>query len=139
MVGIPATHRAELDLFALYLFVICYASLFCTSSPTLLFPREMDDYDGYRDYFLSRRKWLFGILALTYLADVADTLIKGQAATSTQLRLGSIPVRITAYVALLRPRRDVLPATPGSTRVFVAASLVYQVSFITCGSTTAGG
>lgn len=39
----------------------------------------MDDYDGYRDYFLSRRKWFFGILALTYVADIADTWLKGSA------------------------------------------------------------
>jgi hypothetical protein len=31
------------------------------------------------DYFLSRRKWFFGILGLIYVLDVFDTWIKGTA------------------------------------------------------------
>ena len=58
----------------------------------------MDDYDGYRDYFLSRRKWLFGILALTYVADIIDTLLKGQAYLAS---FGwEYPARVVGYLVL---------------------------------------
>ncbi|WP_315833447.1 hypothetical protein [Bradyrhizobium prioriisuperbiae] len=44
---------------------------------TLLFPDDIKEYRGYDDYFFSRRKWFFGLLALTFVFDLADTLVKG--------------------------------------------------------------
>ena len=64
--------------FANYFFVILYAILFFFLC-TLLFPSDLKDYAGYEDYFLSRRKWFFGFLAATFLADVIDTSLKGSA------------------------------------------------------------
>jgi len=64
--------------FTLYLFVIAYAVLiylWCA----LLFPRDLAGYDGFRDYFYSRRKWFFGLLLVGQGVDVADTLLKGMA------------------------------------------------------------
>ena len=60
----------------LYLFVSGFALviyLLCA----LLFPPTLGDHDGYRDYFMSRRRWFFGLLALAYLLDLGDTLLKG--------------------------------------------------------------
>lgn len=59
-----------------YAFVLGYAALnfFIT---TLLFPDRMDDYDGFEDYFMSRRRWFYGLLALVFMVDIADTLLKG--------------------------------------------------------------
>ena len=37
----------------------------------------MSDYDGFEGYFYSRKGWIFGFLALLFLVDVGDTLIKG--------------------------------------------------------------
>jgi hypothetical protein len=62
--------------FVLYCFVIIYASTFFFLC-TMLFPDTMYEYTGFRDYFMSRRKWFFGILIATFLLDVIDTLIKG--------------------------------------------------------------
>ena len=45
----------------------------------LLFPQDLEEYKGYQDYFLSRRRWFFGFAALTEALDVVDTLIKGEA------------------------------------------------------------
>jgi hypothetical protein len=64
--------------FGRYLFIFAYAScyfLICA----ILFPGDLDGYDGYDDYFLSRRKWLFGLIALTFFLDIGDTLLKGVA------------------------------------------------------------
>lgn len=64
--------------FNIYVFILFYASLYFFAC-TLLFPDSMDEYAGYRDYFMSRRRWFFGILALIFIVDVADTLLKGPA------------------------------------------------------------
>jgi hypothetical protein len=64
--------------FGRYLFIFAYAScyfLICA----ILFPGDLEGYDGYDDYFLSRRKWLFGLIALTFVLDIGDTLLKGVA------------------------------------------------------------
>ncbi len=111
--------------FGRYLFVISYASLFYVMA-VLLFPKDLDDYDSYRDYFLSRRKWLFGILALTYVADIGDTLLKGQAYLAS---FGwEYPVRIAAYLALC----GVAAFTRNGKfhAAFAVANLAYQISYI---------
>lgn len=64
--------------FTLYLFVLGYAVLiylWCA----LLFPRDLKGYDGFKDYFYSRRGWFFGLLVVGQIVDVADTLLKGVA------------------------------------------------------------
>jgi hypothetical protein len=62
--------------FTLFLFVLAYAVLiylWCA----LLFPRDLAGYDGFKDYFYSRRGWFFGLLLAGQAIDVADTLLKG--------------------------------------------------------------
>jgi uncharacterized membrane protein YkvA (DUF1232 family) len=84
--------------FTLYLFVLAYAVLiylWCV----LLFPRDLAGYDGYKDYFYSRRRWFFGLVLLGQLVDVADTLLKGIAHFRS---LGaSYPIGIAVLSALL--------------------------------------
>jgi hypothetical protein len=62
--------------FGLYVFVILYASLYYLLC-ALLFPDKMDDYIGYGEYFMSRRRWFFGVIAAIFMMDLADTAIKG--------------------------------------------------------------
>jgi hypothetical protein len=64
--------------FTLYLFVLGYAVLiylWCA----LLFPRDLEGYDGFKGYFYSRRAWFFGLVLLGQIVDIADTLLKGLA------------------------------------------------------------
>src|SRR3954464_4562138 len=64
--------------FTLYVFVLAYAVvlyLWCA----LLFPRDLVGYDGFKEYFYSRRRWFFGIGLAGQGIDVADTLLKGTA------------------------------------------------------------
>lgn len=63
--------------FELYVFVILYAALFFFIC-ALLFPDQMQEYSGYEDYFHSRQKWFYGLLATLHATDVLDTLAKGQ-------------------------------------------------------------
>ena len=43
----------------------------------MLLPDDVDEYGGYRAYFMSRRKWFFAILACAFAVDVVDSWIKG--------------------------------------------------------------
>src|SRR5262245_19377267 len=59
--------------FGKYLFILLYAVVFFLLC-AFLFPESMQDYSSYEDYFFARRGWFFGLLAVTYVLDVADTM-----------------------------------------------------------------
>jgi len=62
--------------FGQFAFVVGYSAtlyLLCA----ILFPDDIAEYRGYRDYFMSRRKWFFGVMAIVLLLDVGDTWLKG--------------------------------------------------------------
>ncbi len=62
--------------FGVYCFIILYASsLFFLC--TILFPDAMHEYAGFADYFISRRRWFFGILAIVFVFDIIDVIVKG--------------------------------------------------------------
>ena len=89
------------------------------------FPEDLRGYQGYQDYFLSRRVWFFGFVALTLGLDLVDTWIKG---TEYWRTLGpEYSVRIIAFLAFC--------AIAAKTRnlafhsIFVFIWLVYEVSF----------
>ncbi|MDQ2835254.1 MAG: hypothetical protein M3Y50_16225 [Acidobacteriota bacterium] len=111
--------------FAIYFFVIVYAILFYFLC-TLLFPSDLKDYAGYEDYFLSRRRWFFGFLAATFVADVVDTWLKGSAYVQS---FGiEYPVRIAlnlafCFTAILTKNRKVQFGV-------LTVSLLYHVFFI---------
>ena len=111
--------------FALYLFVIAYASMFFLQA-ALLFPADIEGYDGYGDYFIAQRAWFFGIFALTEVMDVVDTLIKG---TEHLRSLGpEYLVRNAVFLALCL----VAARTRNLTfhRLFAGGALVYEVIYI---------
>jgi hypothetical protein len=64
--------------FTLYAFVLGYAFLIYLWS-ALLFPRDLAGYEGYRDYYYSRRGWFFGVGLAGLAVDVVDTALKGLA------------------------------------------------------------
>lgn len=83
--------------FLQFVFVVGYSAvlyLLCA----ILFPDDIAEYAGYRDYFQSRRRWFFGILAFTLLLDVADSGLKG--ATHLQELGTAYGVKTAAAIAL---------------------------------------
>lgn len=62
--------------FELYFFVICYAVLFFFTG-AVLFPDRMDEYAGFAEYFHSRQRWFYGLLAALFAFDLLDTALKG--------------------------------------------------------------
>jgi hypothetical protein len=83
--------------FQLYLFVTIYAFtiyLICA----LLFPSNLEGYEGYRDYLLSRRRWIYGLMLFALTLDVFDTLVKG---IDYFLSLGASYVIVNGLFALV--------------------------------------
>ena len=118
-------YQIEVWTFGTYLFVIGYAIvlfLLCA----LLFPDSMQDYAGYEDYFYARRAWFFGLLAVTYLLDVIDTFMKGEAHFARFAReyLVRTPILVALCVVAVRT------ASRRFHVLFVAATLAYQLSWI---------
>ena len=62
--------------FPIYLFVILYAFYLYLIS-AVLFPSRLEGFDGYKDYFLARRHWFFGLLIGWSVIDIIDTRMKG--------------------------------------------------------------
>jgi hypothetical protein len=74
----------------------------------LLFPKDLAGYEGYEDYFYSRRAWFFGVGLAADLADIVDTLAKGVGhflALGPLYLIGQV-VLITLFVTALRTRNE---------------------------------
>jgi hypothetical protein len=110
--------------FALYLFVLGYAVLiylWCA----LLFPRDLAGYEGFKDYFYSRKAWFFGLLLAGQAVDVADTLFKGMAhfrSLGPAYPIGIATLSVLFVIAILtRSERY--------HRAFAVFAVVYLVGF----------
>lgn len=68
--------QIDVWLFQNYLFIVFYAVLLYLCC-AMLFPSDLASYDGFRDYFLSRRHWFFALLIATAIVDIYDTSMKG--------------------------------------------------------------
>ncbi|WP_300618566.1 hypothetical protein [Dokdonella sp.] len=73
-----ALSQLQVWTFGTFMFLIGYTvTLYLMAA--LLFPDSIDEYGGYEAYFIRRRYWFFGLLAATFVFDVVDTMIKGDA------------------------------------------------------------
>jgi hypothetical protein len=62
--------------FQSYLFIISYIIIYYIIC-ALLFPDDMKEYAGYKEYYYSRKNWIFSFLGASFLFDIVDTLLKG--------------------------------------------------------------
>ena len=111
--------------FELYLFVMSFAILYYFMC-AVLFPLSIAEYAGFRDYFMSRRRWFFALLAVSIVFDAVDTLLKGEAHFAS---FGlEYPLRIAVYLLLA----CIAAWTPNRRfhETFAVLNLVYQVSWI---------
>jgi hypothetical protein len=111
--------------FETYLFIIFYATLYFLLSK-LLFPDDISEYGGYEQYFLSRRRWFFGLLAATFVFDYIDTALKGTAYLHS---FGiEYPIRLAVYLLLCA-----LAIVFNNRRLQLAIltlTIAYQIAFI---------
>ncbi|PRD44171.1 hypothetical protein C5748_06065 [Phyllobacterium phragmitis] len=118
-------HRIQTWDFETYFYIIIYASLYFLAC-TLLFPDHMEEYTGYRDYFMSRRKWFFSLLALIFIVDIGDTVLKGWKHYHS---FGAeYPLRTAAFV--LGSIAAIFTSNQRFHALFVTLMLVYEVAFI---------
>jgi hypothetical protein len=118
-------HDLHVWTFGTYFFIICYILVFYLLC-ALLFPDNMKDYKDFEDYYYSRKNWFFAVLALSFVMDVADTLLKGKQYASGLQNI--YPVRNGIHALLC------LVAIWVSNRVFhaflVIAFLLFEIYFI---------
>jgi len=92
-----ALERISQWTFPLYFFLAIYATLLYLIC-SLFFPDEIDEYEGFRNYFYYRRKWLFAFMIIVFSLDFVDTAIKGPAYRS---QFGTMAnVRDIIFIAL---------------------------------------
>jgi hypothetical protein len=83
--------------FAMYGYIILYVIVYYLVC-ALFFPEKMKEGMSYETYYYSRNGWIFGLVALLFLMDVGDTLIKG---TGYYQKLGpEYTIRIVAHAML---------------------------------------
>ena len=111
--------------FNFYVFVVLYATLLYFLC-ALLFRDSINEYTGYRDYFLSRRKWFFSLFALAQEFDLVNTLSKGHG----HLQMLSLEYMLQAPIYISRSLIAMCTRDRYLQIVFVAANLVYQSSFV---------
>ena len=111
--------------FADYIFIIVYILIYFLLC-AILYPDDLKDYNGYEDYFFSRKNWFFIILGLCFLADIIDTLIKGNSYFIANER--EYYVRIVAHVALCLVA--IMNRNKNFHMLLAFAFIVYEISFI---------
>jgi hypothetical protein len=118
-------HQIGTWTFEIYVFLIVYTILLYLLC-ALLFPDNIAEYSGYEEFFISRRRWFFGILACVFVFDLIDTLLKGR--SHFEIFGVEYLIRVPVYVALciiamITPNRRYHAA-------FVVGSLIYEISWI---------
>jgi hypothetical protein len=108
-----------------YFFIILYITNYYVIC-TILYPDDINDYKDYKDYFFSRKTWFFGLLSVAFIADIFDTLIKGQEYFN---RLGwEVPARDLSLVILCFVGIKV--KSPKFHLGLVIAFILYELFFI---------
>jgi hypothetical protein len=110
--------------FLVYFYIVFYAFvLFIVSA--LLFPDDLIEYGDYKSYFYARRGWFFGLLALTFLIDPFDSLLKGKTyfmSLGTEYFI-SVPLQTGLCIAAI------FVSNERYHQALVVAFLIYQVSW----------
>lgn len=108
--------------FLIYFFVLFYASMFYFKC-VLLFPDHLGEYASYQQYFYAKRRWFFGLLAVSTILDLGDTLLKGLDYAFSVWWLSGITAPITIVGSLIAMRtRD-----PRYHAGFLILTLSFQV------------
>ena len=116
-------HTIKTWTFGLYAFFLGYA-FFIYLICSVLFPHDLGEYDGFKAYFMARRRWFFGMLIAWLAVDVADTLTKGLgyfASLGIEYPIAQAGLALLCLVGLISRRE----AVQGAVAILVFG---YQVS-----------
>jgi len=95
--------------FQLYAFVLGYAFLIYLIC-AVLFPSDVAPFEGFKAYFMARRRWFFGLLIGWLAIDVFDTWAKGPAyfaSLGIEYPLAQAGLALVCLVGLISPRERV--------------------------------
>lgn len=95
--------------FQLYAFVIGYAFLIYLTCAVLV-PSEIAPFESFRDYFIARRRWFFGLLIAWLAVDVFDTWAKGAdyfRSLGSEYPIAQTGLALLCVAGLLSPRERV--------------------------------
>ncbi len=111
--------------FPIFAFWVCYVlQLFFLTA--LLLPENVGAHENNREYFLARRAWFFGFLALFYVFDFMESLLKGAEYLQT---LGPMyPVRGVLYVTGCLVA--IWTRSPAFHGAFAVVALAYQLVWL---------
>jgi hypothetical protein len=111
--------------FQLYAFVIAYA-FFIYLICVMLFPSDIEPFKDFKEYFIARRRWFFGMLIAWLAIDFFDTWAKGStyfASLGIEYPIAQAGLALVCLAGLLSPRERV----QGAVLLLVVA---YQTSRI---------
>lgn len=95
--------------FQLYAFVIAYAFLIYLIC-AVLFPSDVAPFSSFREYFMARRRWFFGMLIAWLAIDFVDTLAKGPAyfaSLGVEYPIAQTGLALVCLLGLLSPKERV--------------------------------
>ncbi len=95
--------------FELYGFVLTYA-FFIYLICAVLFPSDIAPFPGFKDYFMARRRWFFGMLIAWLAVDFLDTWAKGSAyfwSLGIEYPIAQVGLALVCLVGLLSARERV--------------------------------
>jgi len=111
--------------FPIFAFWILYVlQLFFLTA--LLMPEKLGRHENNQQHFLASRRWFFGFLALFFVLDFAESLLKGVG--YVQSLGGFYPVRNSLYVVGCLVA--MWTTNPAFHRVFAFAALAFQVAWL---------
>jgi hypothetical protein len=111
--------------FQLYAFVLVYAFLIYLICAVLV-PSDAAATRSYKDYFIARRRWFFGMLIAWLAIDLVDTLVKGWAhfaSLGIEYPIAQAGLALACLVGFVSPRERVQIAV-------LLLVIVYQASRI---------
>lgn len=111
--------------FPAYIFIALYAVLIYLLCVMIL-PEQIGDYEGYRGYFYLRGQWFFALLALMFVVDQVDTLMKGR---DYYLR-HAVPFSVRAVIFIALSLIAIKVKRPWFHACFVVFAIVYEAAFI---------
>ncbi|MBC9031330.1 hypothetical protein IAG41_02900 [Sphingomonas sp. JC676] len=95
--------------FQLYAFVLGYAFLVYLIC-AVLFPSDVAAFRGYKEYFIARRRWFFGMLIAWLAIDLLDTWAKGStyfASLGIEYPIAQAGLALVCLLGFLSPRERV--------------------------------
>ena len=95
--------------FQLYGFVLAYAFLIYLIC-AVLFPNDIAPFPGFKEYFMARRRWFFGLLIACLAVDFFDTWAKGStyfASLGIEYPIAQVGLALLCLVGFLSPRERV--------------------------------